>query len=553
MSKSFSIGMIADPHYYEPFADYGADRHVVSGREGASVRTLQQTVKSTRLFNENSLTLPAMLEACAREGLKTIIIAGDLTDDGQIGCMAGAVAILERFAREQGMRFFLTPGNHDVFGMHGRHHVKAFIQENGIGVQTSSEGENAAPLQYCQGYPETIERLRAYGFFRQADHLLWESPFGPSDRLEDRQYPIWSPDGKTCHHQIDASYLVEPEDGLWLLSLDANVFVPRDGMPDQTDPASIEDSTNAGWNAVVRYRPYLLEWMKDVRRRATALGKHLVTFTHYPTIDPLKGTRHLELELFGPTQFYKRTPTPETSTVIAATCIGSVYSGHMHVDDTTTVVAEGQSLTNHALPCAGAFPPLWKVLTIGDAGTSLDERIVEVERFDAFFDIYRLELAHADLATWGLFDSQSYTDLVDAQVRMMAFNRYLIDEWPADLATSLREKTLAQMLETAGAMPIGGQSTAIPMSDLLADYYRLRNGQRFALQRMSPDRVALYRQFARSLAGTVSDDAFASRMRIFARMLGCYLGLWQAPAVATNPSQPDATNRTVRPAMRFSA
>ena len=35
--------------------------------------------------------------------------------------------------------------------------------------------------------------------------------------------------GKTVISLVDASYLVEPEAGLWLLMIDANVFEPRDG------------------------------------------------------------------------------------------------------------------------------------------------------------------------------------------------------------------------------------------------------------------------------------------------------------------------------------
>jgi 3',5'-cyclic AMP phosphodiesterase CpdA len=539
MPKPRSIGVIADPHYFEPFADYGAEQHIIGGRPGASVRTLRQTVKSTRLFNENALTLPAMLESCAKEGLKTVIIAGDLSDDGQIACMSGAVAILERFSRQYGMRFFLTPGNHDVFGMFGRHHTKAFVDSAGRNVETNSADEPAA-LQFCNGYPKFLEPLRAYGFFRQPSDLLWESPFGSSDLVEDRTYDIWSPDGLTSHRQIDASYLVEPEEGLWLLSLDANVFVPRDGMADQSHPDAVEDSTNAGWNAVVRHRPYLLEWMRDVGKRASMLGKQLVTFTHYPTIDPLKGTRHLELELFGPTQFYKRTPTPETSAAVAATGIRNILSGHMHVDDVSTISAGGQSLTNHALPSAGAFPPLWKVLTLDGPDFALTDRAVEVERYSTFFEIYRRELTHAALDTWGLFESRNYADLIDAQVRMMVFNRYMIDEWPQDLAIDLKFMTLGDVLRRVQATPLDNSFGELPMTELLVDFYRLRNGQRIALQRIPSERTSAYEQFARSLATAVGEDRFTARMRIFAQMLGSYLGVWSTRVQATSSSQQDA-------------
>ena len=53
---------------------------------------------------------------------------------------------------------------------------------------------------------------------------------------------------RTVRRMIDASYLVEPVDGLWLLSIDANVFEPRDGDLDPAAEASYIDSTDAGWN-----------------------------------------------------------------------------------------------------------------------------------------------------------------------------------------------------------------------------------------------------------------------------------------------------------------
>src|SRR5690606_39128897 len=96
--------------------------------------------------------------------------------------------------------------------------------------------------------------------------------------------------GRIRRRMIDASYLVEPVEGLWLLSLDANVFEPRNGAHDPVPEASYHDSTDAGWNAMLRHKPFVLEWASWVAARARAAGKHLLVFSHYPMIDSMHGT-----------------------------------------------------------------------------------------------------------------------------------------------------------------------------------------------------------------------------------------------------------------------
>ena len=98
---------------------------------------------------------------------------------------------------------------------------------------------------------------------------------------------------------IDASYLVEPVPGLWLLSIDANVFEPKDGDSDPAAEASYIDSSDAGWNAMLRHKPFVLDWMAEVARRARRLEKRLLPFSHYPALDTLGETHADEVALFG--------------------------------------------------------------------------------------------------------------------------------------------------------------------------------------------------------------------------------------------------------------
>src|SRR5690606_33794651 len=136
--------------------------------------------------------------------------------------------------------------------------------------------------------------------------LHWESPFGPGDALDRRSFPIASADGLTTRRIVDASYLVEPVEGLWLLSVDANVFEPRNGAFDADDEAGWIESSDAGWNAMLRHKAFILDWMTSVAERAERSGKRLLAFSHYPAIDPLGGTASAEAVLLGDTSFVRR-------------------------------------------------------------------------------------------------------------------------------------------------------------------------------------------------------------------------------------------------------
>jgi hypothetical protein len=54
-------------------------------------------------------------------------------------------------------------------------------------------------------------------------------------------------------------------------------------------------------NAVVRLKPFLLEWMADVAARARARGKRLLAFSHYQALDTLGDSHADEVALFGET------------------------------------------------------------------------------------------------------------------------------------------------------------------------------------------------------------------------------------------------------------
>lgn len=533
------IAVIADPHFHD--INY---RQGVGVGDGVAIRTLADTVASTRVFNESYHATRALLDDIVRRGISLVVVAGDLTDDGQQSTMAAATALLDDYSRRFGLRFVATPGNHDLYAIDGRHQSKRFLNADGSHTLVTSDpamgqGDSVERIvsdeMYCGGYGTAIPALGAFGFFRRDGDLHWECPFGTDDRLEARTFEIVSADGQTVRRMIDASFLVEPVEGLWLLSIDANVFEPRNGDLDPTLEKSYLDSTDAGWNSMLRNKGFVLDWMADVAARAKASGKRLIAFSHYPIIDPLNGTSTDEAKLLNDTSFLRRTPNPEVSRVAAASGIKIHFSGHLHINDTAVFRDGDDFLVNIAVPSMVGFPPAYKIVDIGGAQLDVETvTIADVPGYDAAFPYYRIEAAR-DGVSAAVTEAMSHADFLSRHLAEMVRHRYLPKEWPQDLARLVPQLSLGDLdafaatsrplnVEDAGIIIIGreqnGALAALPFFEVVVDWYRLRKGREIALDFIDANRIAAYRQTAqRYAAGSWPRGSVQDRLSSFMRMM----------------------------------
>ena len=542
------IAILSDPHF-----------HDITYRAGhtsptAAIRTLGDTATSTRVFNESFHGLPALLDDIVRRGISLVIIAGDLTDDGQGSTTAAAVALLHDYSRRFGLRFLATPGNHDLYAMHGRHQSKRFLNEDGSHTLVTSDPREphgasveriVTPEMYCGGYLAALNAMRDFGFFRRPGDLHWESPFGPSDDLTDRTFDIRSEDGGTVRSMIDASYLVEPLERLWVLSIDANVFEPKNGDLDPQAETSFIDSTDAGWNAMLRNKPFMLDWMTDVACRASALGKRLIAFSHYPAIDLLGATLADEIALFGETGFSRRAPQPIVMSAVAQTGIKVHFSGHLHVNDTARWSDGNDFLVNVAVPSIVAFPPAYKTVEFEDNDMLVQTvPLPDVLGFDTAFDLYRRELSLTGEVFDDVADAASHGDFLSRHLIEMVRHRYLPKEWPTDLAalvTTIDTDDLALLADASedlhakdvpawlasrklSGSPGHPHSSSVSFFDLIVDWYRLRNGRDLARAAVGPARITLYRNLARAFsAGRWGDKSAQGRIARIFRMMMVYV------------------------------
>ena len=524
------IAVIADAHFHDLYGEYGFPGVVRQGRR-LTARLLADTARSTRVFNESYFALHHTLDDIASRGIHHVVLLGDYSDDGQVATLMGVQKVLSDYSARFGMRFYATVGNHDIFGASGRHRAKRFLNEDGSYSILSSDpqvrdrGARAvieSDRMYCAGYPDGLGPMADFGFYPRAGDRHWETPFGRDGADAARRYEVRSPDGKTTRVLMDASYLVEPFPGVWLLMIDANVFVPVDGVVPGAE-GDLADSTSAGWNAMLRHKRFIFDWMKDVSARARAGGKCLLAFSHYPVLDPLDDTATEEVALLGRTGMVDRLPLKSIADALVESGIDIHFSGHLHVNDTARHAHAGHFLVNVAMPSIVAFPAAYKILTIDESRIGVET--VGIDRMPLDADVrhaYDIEDMPSRLGAGGMLEARDYGAFLSEHIAHLAGRRYLKREWPKDIAAMIRGFSLADLVTLASieepvmpseaiarvaAAPASldaddrlmaiaathSELAGISAMDFLIDWYRLRMGSELALDCIDPRRLALYR------------------------------------------------------------
>lgn len=531
------IAVVADAHFHDLHGDYGLpDQGEAGGR--FAVRRLAETARSLRVFNESHAALLHTLDDIAARGIRHVVLLGDYSDDGQIASLAGLRRILERYSKQAGLRFFAIPGNHDVFGPDGRHRTKRYLNATGgYDVATSDPTfrdpgagrVGVSPAMYCPGYPHGLSALPDVGFFGAPSALHWETPFGREAGVDTRLYPVDLGNDVPTGWLMDASYLIEPFEGVWLMMIDANVFRPFSQAERPLHKEDYADSAAAGWNAMLTHKPFILNWMKDVAARARAQGKRLLTFSHYPILDPLDGTGLDEQALLGLAGFEGRIPEPTVGQAMIDCGITTVFSGHLHINDTARYRENDRFVINVSVPSLVAFPSAYKIIDIREGALEIETvEIADTPLNPTVVASYRREIALTGLNATRLANCSDYGDFLNEHIGHLVTRRHLKRDWPQDLAKVFHSTTLADLaaiaLMEAPNMPddvmndpstyrtsaaISAISEAellagldrrrlaeIPSMSFLKDWYRLRMGSDIAIDRLPKEDLLTYRLVA---------------------------------------------------------
>lgn len=528
------------------------------------IRTMEAQLHSTRLFNENYFALTAALDDAVKRGIKIIAIPGDFSDDGQPVHIRGLNKILMRYAKDYGVSFFMINGNHDPTRPFGKNGGKRdFLGKNGkLQPVMGKKGLYVSNLDVEQptlvfdglmewGYTDIVEELGNHGFFPNENYSYWETPFSvysyetygfskamEASQLVKRVYPF----DETGILIPDVSYLVEPVKGLWLLALDANVYIPKqDGTG--------FNGAGIGYNEVVKHKKYLLEWTGNVVKEANRLGKTLVAFSHYPMVDFNDGASDEMLALFGDTSFQAhRIPSELVGKIFADLGLKVHVGGHMHLNDTGILKTAKGTLVNIQTPSLAAYTPGYKIITVTNKKKLTVKTVVldSVPGYDSFFDLYTKE--HSFLETnfpdrvWdkNILDSKSYTAFTDTHLRELIRLRFLPEDWPEALKEQLLNKDGWQLVLAATKALKRGKVLIDPQTkearllelvrknqltksdfqnwsgeDLIIDFYRFRNGDQLALKDIDPKRLKAYTILFQQLSDPINEGTL-SKLRQFA-------------------------------------
>jgi 3',5'-cyclic AMP phosphodiesterase CpdA len=348
------IAIIADAHLHDTEADFGLAGVVAGGRRRV-LRPWPLVSAAARGVNESLFAFRAALSVARARGVREVVLLGDVTDDGQRATAARIAALL---AAEDGLRFHILPGNHDGWGTHGKHSDAAWMGPAGPVAVTSDPkvaarqpGAVLTDAVRIESAGAVLEALAGAGLTRRPGDRRWETAAGDAASPATTPMPMSAADGSVTHALPDTSRLIEPEPGLWLMLLDANLFRPRPGAADPSRKAAFLDPATAGWSALPEAKPWLLDWACGVARRAAAAGARLVALSHYPLADPFPDDAALIPA--------DRRPDGRAAARLAAAGVSLHLAGHLHA---AAVTPAPGGLTEVAVPSPCAWPPGFALL-----------------------------------------------------------------------------------------------------------------------------------------------------------------------------------------------
>lgn len=550
------VAFIPDIHFHDIYGDFSQQGfkgiQLAKDIPPVSIRSMRSQIHSTRLFNENYFALITTLNDIAAKGITLVALPGDFTDDGQLVHLYGLKKILNKYTKEYGMRFFAIPGNHDPvkpfksaggkpdflnekgqeLAIYSTEHLRCTKKVlNNTNINTDNKKVICSDEIAHGGYKEVVEIMAPFGLMPSNNELLWETPFSKGPSLAERSYVQCAENDKSnCINIPDTSYLIEPLAGLWLLAIDANVYIPqvKNGVFD------FQGSGNAGYNKVLSEKPFLLTWIKEVVQRAKTQNKTLIAFSHFPMGEFYDGQTESIQALFGNTAFQlKREPTNDTRKLLAETGLRLHIGGHMHMNDTSVIKSKENTLFNIQAPSIAAYRPAYKLVSIENSYATVSTVTIDnVKHFNLLFSAYQKEhkylLKHDPEHTWNkeILSANNYQNYTKMHLQALAKWRFIPREWPASFRDDVLKRSLFDTLmltnnldhcatEDPPCLPSESTSQRLntkqlhalkntTVFDFISDFYLVRNAGSLAFADISEETQQIYTTMGTLLKGNNS-------------------------------------------------
>lgn len=585
--EGVQVAFLSDVHLQDLFGTFSDNdfKGVLNTKTGkyTLMRTMASQLHSTRIFNENYFAFIAALEDIAKRKIKYVALPGDYTDDGQPIHVKGLEKILDEYRKKYNIEFFITTGNHDPVGPFAQESGKEdFLGKDGKSQPIySKEGLYKPNLTIEQpvvitadiakmGYLGITNDLKNFGFYPNKKYKFWATPFSAytsqnysfekaskAALLSNRVYNV-SPGFEVP----DVSYVVEPVEGLWLMAIDGNVYIPKKNDGDPKDPKNYSEAST-GYNNVLSNKKHLIKWVEEISAQAKKQGKTLIAFSHFPMIDFNDDASAEIKELLGPNKWQlNRVPVEEVAQVFADAGLKIHFGGHMHINDTgTRTTAKGNTLVNIQTPSLAAYIPAYKLLTIKKENLVDIQTITidEVPRYDELFDLYKMEYqflesqSTKDIWNIDILKTKNYHDFTDFHLKELVRLRFLKDDWPESFKSFILSISAQDLLVLANIQSdkdfdailknkenfkkewTEAESKAEKLLsennlkkqdfnwtgyDLLVDFYRFRSADELALVDVGTTRAKQYKVLSQLFFENHKEDAskekpLQNQMRLF--------------------------------------
>ncbi|MDF2933154.1 MAG: metallophosphoesterase [Chryseobacterium sp.] len=553
--KPVQIAFLADIHFQDLYGDFsdnafkGVENPIT--KKKTLLRTMDSQLHSTRIFNENYFALLAALDDVAKKGIKIVALPGDYTDDGQAYNLRGLKRILDEYQKKYAIRFFMTTGNHDP--------VSPFLKEGG---KDDFLGENGSPINIfsdqklvknknretiitrdiaMSGYIEILDELRTFGFTPSEKDLFWQTPFDnvayknytfrnalKKSEYVERMYEV-SPGFKVP----DLSYVVEPIDGIWLLAIDGNTYIPKDEDGDPMDPDNFHGAS-VGYNNVLSGKKHLIDWVKKISQEAEKNNKVLIAFTHYPMLDFNDNASDDIKNLLGKNKWQlDRVPTDEVAEVFADAGLKLHFAGHMHINDTGIRKFEnGKILVNIQVPSLAAYLPGYKILTV-NSQTDFEVQTVSVNKvphFNELFPLYQKEYevlkSNGGNEIWNadILKSKTYHDFTLFHLKELVRLRFIPSDWSKDFIEKARklsgEDLLCLSVDNKNSIKINSvKFNKWNFEDALLNLYQLQSADELAKKDIPKDRLSQFKILNDNFKNLNTKDEFLLQLKLFFKIL----------------------------------
>lgn len=582
--QGVQVAFLSDVHLQDLFGNFSDNdfKGVMNTKTGkyALIRTMASQLHSTRIFNENYFAFIAALEDIAKRKIKYVALPGDYTDDGQPIHVRGLKKILDQYQKKYGIEFFITTGNHDPVGPFAQESGKEdFLGKEGKSQPIFSKDGMYKPNMNIEqpvvitadiakmGYLGITDDLKNFGFYPNKKNKFWSTPFAgytsqnydfkkaeEASKLTNRVYNV-----APGFEVPDVSYVVEPIDGLWLMAIDGNVYIPKKNDGDPKDSKSYSEAST-GYNNVLSNKKHLIKWVQDISAEAKLRGKTLVAFSHFPMIDFNDDASAEIKELLGPNKWQlNRVPVEEVAQVFADAGLKIHFGGHMHINDTGIRTTEkGNTLVNIQTPSLAAYIPAYKLLTI-KKDNLVDIQTITIDKvpgFDELFDLYKMEYQFLqsqnakDIWNIDILKTKSYHDFTDFHLKELVRLRFLKDDWPSafkdfilnvsaqdllilsnmqsdkDFDFILKNKSQFQKEwneaerkseQILAQNKLKKEDFNWTGNDLLIDFYRFRSADELALTDVGEKRVATYKMVSKLLLDSKEEASkpLQKQMKLF--------------------------------------